>query len=263
MENDLIYVYCIVDKHPQIEKNKLTSGLSVITVGGYYVCIKSVSSEEFSEENLKKKFANIAWIKENEHNHIEMITTIMKNCMVIPFKFGTIFNTINSLEKFVDDYSSLLSENFETIKVKEEWSVKIYCDKKILGEQIFELSEEVRKLEQQILESSPGKAFLLKRKKNELKESEVRRLMRINGQKCYEEYRNISYKIHLNNLLPQELTKREEDMVLNATFFVDKKNVMDFVHIANLQEEEYKSIGFLFDVTGPCPPFSFASIKEL
>jgi hypothetical protein len=43
--------------------------------------------------------------------------------------------------------------------------LELQSGKKVLREQISELGEDVRMLEQQILESPPGKAFLLKRKK--------------------------------------------------------------------------------------------------
>jgi hypothetical protein len=52
-------------------------------------------------------------------------------------------------------------------------------------------------------------------------------------------------------------------MILNATFFVDKQQVSDFMHITNLQRKKYSKLGLFFDVTGPWPPFSFISIKEL
>ena len=262
MNDDLIYVYCILNKQPESEKYQQHSELNFLLMGKFYVAMKSVSPNEFSEENLKKNFACLPWIETNARDHIEVITAIMKGQTVVPFKFGTIFKSKESLKEFIDGYSLSLSENFEAIEGKEEWSVKVYCDKKVLGEQIFELSETVRMLEKQILESSPGKAFLLKRKKAELIEQEVGKLMKINGQKCYEEYKNVSQDIRINNLLPRELTEREDDMILNATFFVDKQNVNEFIHIANTQQEKYQSVGFSFDVTGPWPPFSFIAIKE-
>ena len=262
MDSSLIYVYCILEDQPQFEWYQLNNGMDFMKVGDYYVAIKFVSPDEFTEENLKKNFANLSWIETNAREHIDIITSIMKYKTVIPFKFGTIFNSEESLEKFIEDYSLSLAENFEAIQGKEEWSVKVYCDKKALGKHIPEFSGDVRILEEQILKSSPGKAFLLKRKKAELIEQEVEKLMKINGQKCFDEYRKICQAVRVNNLLPRELTERDDDMILNATLFINKQNIKDFICTANLQQEKYQSLGFLFEVTGPWPPFSFVSIKE-
>lgn len=262
MNSSLIYVYCILEDQPQFECHQLNDGVDFRKVEDYHVAMKFVSPDEFTEENLKKNFANLSWIETNAREHIDIITSIMKYRAVIPFKFGTIFKSEESLEQFIKDYSPSLAENFEAIQGKEEWSVKVYCDKKTLGKQVPEFSGDVSILEEQILKSSPGKAFLLKRKKAELIEQEVEKLMKINGQKCFDEYKKICEAVRVNNLLPRELTERDDDMILNTTLFINKQNIKDFIHTANLQQEKYQSLGFSFEVTGPWPPFSFVSIEE-
>lgn len=261
MDDGLIYVYCILNATPEVEGEKLNSGLKFLLAGDYHVALKRVSPDEFSEENLKRNFGGLSWIEPNAREHIRVIVEIMKSHTVIPFKFGTIFTSEENLKQFIADYAISLAENFEAVQGKEEWSVKIYCDKKALNKQLPELSEEVRLLEEQILKSSPGRAFLLKRKKAELVDQEAGKLMKTNGQKCFDEYKNISQAVRLNNLLPRELTKREDDMILNATFFIEKQNVDEFIQLANFQRENYKCSGFTFDVTGPWPPFSFVAVK--
>ena len=67
---------------------------------------------------------------------------------------------------YVNCISDSLIENFHPMSGMEEWSFKVYCDRKLVTKKIDELSEETALLEKQILASSPGKAFLLSRKKN-------------------------------------------------------------------------------------------------
>ena len=153
-----------------------------------------------------------------------------------------------------------LTENFLIIDGKEEWSVKIYCDRKILTGQIDELSSEAALLEKQIMSSSPGKAFLLKRKKTDFIEIEMDRFCKDKGQDYYIRFRDLSESNNLNNLLPKELTGREDTMILNATFLVNKLRVNEFKDAAdNLQKKDANS-GFFVEINGPWPPFSFISI---
>jgi len=156
-----------------------------------------------------------------------------------------------------------LTENFHNIEGKEEWSVKIYCNRKALSEQIDELSEEAASLEKQIMASSPGKAFLLKRKKTDLIENEMDRLCKIYGQEYYYKFKNLSESTSLNNLLPKEFTAREDSMILNAAFFVNKNNIQDFKRTIGEIKEKDENSGFIVEATGPWPPFSFISIKEI
>jgi len=261
MNSGLIYVYCISNRSIQLDQVPVDN-LKCFVFGEYYVLVKNVSPDEFSEENLKKKFADLSWIEKNARDHIEVISQIMKSCTVIPFKFGTIYKSEEGLGKFISDYSDSLKENLVNIEGKEEWSVKIYFDSKVLNKQIAEHSENIRNIEQQILESLPGKAFLLKKKKTELIKKEVEKIIKNCGQTCYDEFKNISELSRINNLLPKELTERSDDMILNTSFFIKKQRVADFVNAVDLLQGKYNNIGFDIDVSGPWPPFSFISIKE-
>lgn len=262
MGDELIYMYCISDSPLRLDQVSGQESLRCLVFQGFYAIVKYVSPDEFSEENLKKNFADLAWIEIHARDHIRIISEVMKNRTVIPFKFGTIFNSEESLGKFIQDYSGSLTENLKNIKGKEEWSVKIYYNRTLLNQQIGEISEEVRTLEQEILKSMPGKAFLLKRKKVELIEKEVEKVMRSCGQSCYDELAALSELIQINNLLPKELTERMDDMILNVSCFVKQGGVSELLSAIGESQEKYKNAGFDMDAAGPWPPFSFISIKE-
>lgn len=262
MTTDLIYVYCLSNSQPVLPETIELKDLKSLVFGNSHVVVKYVSSEEFSEENFKRNLSDIEWLETNAREHVEVINALMVRNTVIPFKFGTIFHAESSLEKFVTDYSDSLFENFQQIEGKEEWSVKIYCDRKSLSEQIDELSEETAALEKQIMASSPGKAFLLKRKKSELIENEMDRICKSYGQNYYNEFKNLSVSTNLNNLLPKEFTGREDTMILNAAFLVRKSKVNDFINTVDMLGKKDGHSGFFIETNGPWPPFSFIYIKE-
>lgn len=260
--NDLIYVYCISEAPPKIVPQLESSGMECLTIGGFFINIKNVPESEFSEANLKRNLSDIQWLEIQVRDHISVINTIMEYGSVIPFKFGTIYNTKASLEKFISDYSESLTENIQQISGKEEWAVKIYCDRKLLSKKIDELSEQAASLQKQISESSPGKAFLLNKKKIDLIENEMDRLCNKFGQEYYEEIKIHCESTSLNNLLPKEYTGREDTMILNASFLVMASNVNDFKILIDQMIDRAGNSGFFIEISGPWPPFSFISIKE-
>jgi len=262
MEDQLIYVYCISDNHLQLPYFAGAENLKNLLYGKFSAIVKEVSHAEFSEENLRKNFADLPWIELHARDHIRIITEVMKDRAVIPFKFGTIFLSAESLGQFVADYADSLSENLNNTKGKEEWSVKIYVNKAILNGQIGVISQDVRNLENEIAVSMPGKAFLLKRKKVELIETEVQRELQRCGQSCYEDLSILSALTRLNNILPREVTERTDDMILNLSCFVTYEKIDQFLHVIDQLQEKYQSVGFDINAAGPWPPFSFTSIKE-
>jgi len=262
MKNDLIYVYCISNNPPGLTRDMEPNVVKSLKIEKFYVIVKFVSESEFSEENFKKNLSDIQWVELNAREHIMVISMIMESGTVIPFKFGTIYNSEASLKKFITDYSDSLIENFDNHAGKEEWSVKIYCDRKVLCEQIDKFSEEAAALEKQIMASSPGKAFLLKRKKTELIENEMDRLCKKYGQEYYDEFKILSEATFLNNLLPKDIAGREDSMILNASFLISKNKLAEFKNTVDVLKQKDGNSSFFIVSTGPWPPFSFISIKE-
>ncbi len=260
--NELIYVYCLSNTPPDPGPGDGPAGLRYISAGGFFIVVKTVGDDEFSEENLKKNLADLSWLETNVREHIDVINRITEQNIVIPFKFGTIFKTEDGLEKFIDEYGDSLVENLLYVEWKEEWAVKIYCDRKILCTQIDELSAGAADLEKQIMASSPGKAFLLKRKKSDLVGNEMDRLCKIYGQEYYDEFLKLSDAARLSNLLPMEFSGRQDEMILNVAYLVSRERVVDLVSSVRFLKKRYGGLGFDIELTGPWPPFSFISIKE-
>ena len=260
MKNDLIYVYCISNNAPGLTRDMEPNVVKSLKIEKFYVIVKFVSKSEFSEENFKKNLSDIQWVELNAREHIVVIRMIMESGTVIPFKFGTIYNSEASLKKFITDYSGSLIENLDNLAGKEEWSVKIYCDRKVLCEQIDELSEEAASLEKQIMASSPGKAFLLKKKKTELIENEMDRLCKKYGQEYYDEFKILSEATYLNNLLPKDIVGREDSMILNASFLISKNKLAEFKNTVDVLKKKDGNSGFFIESTGPWPPYNFVDI---
>ena len=262
MNNDLIYVYCISDKPLVPGQVTVTTGLKAVPFSNLYIIVKDVPYSEFSEENLKRNLSEIHWLESMAVEHVNVINGIMRHSTVVPFKFGTIFNNEENLLKFFTDYSDSIEENFIHLRGREEWAVKIYCDRRKLSEQIDDLSVDAAKMEEQIMASSPGKAYLLKRKKTEFVNSEMDRLINDYGQSYFDSFKNLSVSSRLNNILPVEVTGRADSMILNAAFLVNKEQVFGLRStISSLIKKDGHS-GFSIEATGPWPPFSFVTVKE-
>jgi hypothetical protein len=256
----MIYVYCVTNTIPESQAGD--SELYFVFHQGLYAVVREVSEEDFSEENLKRHLTEMNWVEPRAREHVQVISWVMQTAPVVPFKFGTIFKTEQNVRKMLEEYSHQLHENLVKFKGKEEWSVKIYCDFDVLNANIAHTSEQIKHLDQEILSSTPGKAFLLKKKRQELVQDEVQRTIRESGQASFEQLQACARETVINKLLPKEVTDKEHDMILNAVYLVLKENVATFLTVVESLKQQYHACGFEFDCTGPWPPYNFTSIKE-
>lgn len=261
MLKELIYLYCVGQKEPNLKDLDLDNIYSIYHQG-LYAAVSKVSEDEFSEANLKKNLANLEWIKERATTHEKIIERVMKDACVIPFKFATIFNTEDNLKTMLDEHAQDFKANLNNLEGKEEWGIKIYCDMERLKGSISKEEAGVLKIDKEINSSTQGKAYLLKKKKEELLKDALTKRINEYGQKSFKTLKGLSVEAKINKLLPKEVTEREDDMVLNSAFLVDKDKVSEFVQMADGLKARYTDKGLNFDCTGPWPPYNFCSLPK-
>lgn len=257
-EKGLIYLYCLTNKIPKLKEAEcLVDNAHFFYYQDLYAVVSSVSADEFSEENLKKNLADLEWIKTKAGIHEKVIETVMKNSCVIPFKFGTIFNTEENLKIMLKKQIREFKDILKYLEDKEEWGVKIYSDLAELEENLIQEDKELLSLSNEIGSASPGKAYILKKKKEDLVKKVVNKKLNEYGQYSFERLKQCAIGSHINKLLPKEVTERKDDMILNSVFLIYKDKVSDFMDILNALKELFENKGLFFDCTGPWPPYNF------
>jgi len=260
----MIYVYCVTGVMPGFKhiSEEMADDVHFIHHKGLYAIVSKVSSDEFGEENIKKNLSDMKWLESKVLRHEKVIEEVMRNCTVIPFKFATIFKTEENVMALLEEHSEEFKKNLEGLKGKDEWGVKVYCNIDILKANLIQEDAGIKRFEQEINLSSTGKAYFLKKKKNELIENILNKKINEYGQDSFEKLNALSIGARINKLLPKEVTERKDEMILNAAFLIDKTTLKDFIDSIDYLKEKYNDKGLDFDCTGPWPPYNFCSIKK-
>jgi len=262
-EKQLIYLYCVTAASPTLkEAVKLASDLYFVYSVDLYAIVSKVAESEFGEESLKANMADLEWVKTKISLHEKVIEAVMTNTCVIPFKFATLFSTEESLKAMLTKYAEEFKAILEKLKNKEEWGVKIYCDTGRLRQSLANNNPELLEIGNKIGSSSVGTAYFLKKKKDELIKDMLNNKISECGQESFELLKELSVEACLNKLLPKEVTEREEDMVLNSAFLVNKLEVDDFINMVDNLRMNCEGQGFSFDCTGPWPPYNFCRLPK-
>jgi hypothetical protein len=141
---------------------------------------------------------------------------------------------------------------------KKQWSVKVFCNRKILMDQIDEISTDAAILEEKIMASSPGKAYLLQRKKAELVRIEMTRICYDFSQSCLDKFRNMSDSCIMNTQIPATLPRIDNALILNISLLVSGEKVNKLKGISDTLQKDFASSGFFIETSGPFPPCNFA-----
>jgi len=258
---NLVYLFCLADKIPKTgpETGYDGKGISYVSNKGLYAVTGIVTGDDFCQENLKRNLNDFKWVEEKVRLHEQVVEKTMSASTVMPFKFGTVFKSEESLKKMLDEYLDEFREILKRLEGKREWGIKVYCDRKAFA-RLVEKDAPFDRMEKETELLSPGRAFFHKKKQDQLMAEFVDAKTCEASREIFEILKGHSTGTRINNLLPPDATSRKEDMVFNAAFLVDNGRAGAFIDEVELLRDKY--FGFEIECTGPWPPYNFCVIKE-
>jgi hypothetical protein len=222
---------------------------------GLYAIVSDVSLEEYGEDAMKDKAEDIEWLKEKAVIFMEVILKINSLCSIIPMKFLTIFTSDERVKGVITENYEKFLHNFDKIDNREELSLKIYCDDKQYKDKV--MAEEIKKFEQSIIGKPKGAAFFLKKKfDGELDDKIQNRICGVANQVA-EKINSLAVEVKTNKLLAKEITGISTQMILNCAYLVDNEKELQISERIEELKGDYESSGFIIELSGPWPPFSF------
>ena len=262
-KNKIIYLYCVAEKEPDLsEAKKLSKDIYSIQICSFFAVLGLVAEKDFGDSFLHDNIQNLEWLTKFATKHEKIIEAVMlKGANVIPFKFATLFYNQNNLESSLTQQKMSLTENFRKLIDKEEWGLKVFCNTDCLLKEITKTNKKLEQFDNEINNSKPGKAYILNKKRQELLKEILNQ--EINNKKIYyfNKLKDLSVENKVNKNQPKELSGKKEEMILNAVFLVPKSKITEFID--QILNYKAKNGSFIFEYSGPWPPYNFVSFTEV
>lgn len=262
-DHELIYLYCVTGEAPDL-RNLAARVANLYWIAHRDLCavVSNVPELEFNEQALHQNVNDMEWLKLKVLLHEGVIESVMQHQTVVPFKFATIFRNQNSLTTCLEQNYNPLQTTLLNLKGREEWGVKVYCDRRKLQFALVDEDEPVISLDREIAAATPGKAFFLKKQREDLMRTEAERKLTDYSQDCFERLSEGSLKARLNTCSPGEVTPQKEEMILNAAFLIEALKHSVLMGAIYKLRADYEDKGLRFDCTGPWPPYNFCQFSK-
>jgi hypothetical protein len=189
--------------------------------------------------------------------HEDVVDILMKSTTVVPFQFGTILKDEQAALKMLQEYEEKFKNLLAKFVGKAEWGMKVYADQQEFIKYIVQAEPELKNLAEKREGLSRGAAYLLGRKmEEELKENALTRLAEV-SETIFRKLGKAAYEGKLNETMPQKLTGKKKEMILNTVYLVEREKVATFCKQGKRLMEHYRVMGLDLEVSGPWPPYSF------
>lgn len=262
-DHELIYLYCVTEAAPDLrDLVARVDNLYWIAHRDLCAVVSNVCGLEFNEEALHQNVNDMEWLESKVLRHETVVESVMKRQAVVPFKFATIFRCQDNLTTRLEQNYLPLKTMLLNLRGREEWGIKVYCDRDKLQAALVADDVSIIGLEQEIAAAAPGKAFFLKKQREDLVRAEADRKLIEYSQDCFERLSESGLKARLNACLPGRVTPRKEEMVLNAALMIEALKHSVLKGTVYKLMADYADKGLRFDCTGPWPPYNFCRFSE-
>lgn len=261
------YVYGLVGQHPGqldivgIDKNHKVYPLEWKDL---YVLVSKVDIEQFQKQ-IQDVISELTQTTDPSQHatmevleaHERVIDSVMRENTVVPLKFGTVLKDENAAVQMLQDHEEHFRELLSKFKGKVEWGLKAYADRQALVKHIEGTKYTQADKEKKVEKPSRGTAYLLgKKKQEELKRDILTCLARI-AQEIFHAFEKDACEAKINSTSSQKGTGKEEEIILNAVYLVERERIAHFQQQREALTEKYGFVKVHLEFSGPWPPYNF------
>lgn len=260
-----LYAYGLVGQHPeQLNILGIDKKHNVYPVEGRELCVMvSKIDIDVFQDQVKQMFAELTTSADQSGTaallqaHEDVVDTLMESTDIVPFKFGTILKDEQAAAKMLQDDEEKFKKLLAKCTGRAEWGLKVYADQQAFIQHTVQVEPTFKEMEEQRATLSKGAAYLLGKKMEvALKDDVTARLAKV-SEVIFQELGKDAYEAKLNKTLPQKLTGKKKEMILNTAYLVAREKAARFCNQGKRLREQYVAMGLDLEVSGPWPPYSF------
>lgn len=269
--NFLIYVYCILDQgDPAVA---LLEGGAIpgvapgcplfpVQANDLVAAVSRVPSLQFDEQPLNEITASLSAVAPYALKHHEAIARLMTAASaLVPMTMGAIYRSEARVEDLLRERGGEFAGLLTSVRGREEWGIKVYRQAGLLLDTAAASSEQAQAMEAAAAAATPGKAYLIRRQRERVLESEAERIAVEGVRSILEALRAASDDAREENLPAVE--REGPKLTAKASFLVARDRAEQFRSVVDQLSTRFARKGLSVDIDGPWAPYSFVALKSM
>lgn len=264
MSATVLYVYAITSSADpdQLANESVSidggSSFEACSVDGLTAVYTQVPAGDFSQEVIDSHAADMEWLGAIGWRHQTVVDRIAAQSAVVPLRAFTMFHSRTSLESFLRERSSSVRKLLARLAGKEEWSVRIDFIAERWSEALVERDEVLRNLGREVAAASGGKKYLLERKLADAKKDAARDA---EEQVVGEIEAALASGLDVPTIVGSR--QKQGGSSPQIDLLVPKASEETLLQLVETIAHKYSPEGISLALSGPWPPYSFASEEPI
>jgi hypothetical protein len=251
---NVLYVYAVTrgDALPEVDGVDASRHFGLATVDGVSAVYTAVAAEEFSQDVIDRRAADLEWLGSIGYHHQDVVSDLMKRTAIVPLRAFTLFSSEEALRAYLGEHHAMLAGSLERLDGKQEWTLRVEFDPARWSDSLAARVPSLRELNEQIASAAPGKAFLLRKKLDD----ERKRASHEAEQAVVAEIEQmVLEKLRCDTL--SETRERRDGAFPQINVLIDRDEEARLQELHAELIARYDAEGVTLGLTGPWPPYTF------
>ncbi len=252
----MIYVYAITRDPvtPECEAVDESRRFGAASAGGLSAVYTPVKDEEFSQETIDRRAADLEWLGAIGYRHQAVVSELMKRTAIVPLRAFTLFSSEEALRDYLAENAAMLGTVLDRLDGKQEWTLRVELDPQRWSEALTGRVASLRDLQQQIATAAAGKAFLLRKK---LDEERKRASHEAEHSLVGEIEQAVVERLRCETIA--ESRERRDGAFPQINVLINRDEEASLQELRAELASRYEPEGVTLALTGPWPPYTFAN----
>ncbi len=254
----MLYVYSVTRDavSPEADGVDGTRGFGTVTIDGISAVFTPVSAEAFSQEAIDARAGDLEWLGAIGYRHQDVVSDLMKRTAIVPLRAFTLFSSEEALRAYLHEHRAMLASALERLDGKQEWTLRVELEPSKWSEALASRVASLRDLQNEIAGAAPGKAFLLRKKLDD----ERKRASHAAEQEVVAEIeRLVLEKLGCETIA--ETREHRDGAFPQINVLLNRDEEARLQELRGEMTARYESEGVTLGLTGPWPPYTFATME--
>ena len=256
-----LWVYAIGRAgHPLPERVEAVDGsgkVQPIDEGSLMAFATPVDLREYSQQDVDSHSGDLEWLGAIGYRHQAVMQALMTGGTVIPLRAFTLFGSPQMVQAQLRSGREQFTKVLERLDGKQEWTLRVEFEPQRWNEALNSRVDSLRAMAGEIASAAPGKAFLLKKKlDDERKKASRDAELQVVG----EIEQQILEKLACETIAESRQSRDGAFPQINVLINRDEEAVLQELH--RDLSDRYAGEGITLAVSGPWPPYTFASVSN-
>ena len=227
-----------------------------VRAAGLAAALTTVRLAEFGEAALRRHLDDRSWLERAAQAHHLVIETLAAHGPAVPMRLATVYTGDAGVAALLTARGADFSAALDRVDGRSEWAVKVYP---VARREPAEAGAAARAAGRPT--AGAGAAYLSRRRQQLSAAEQSRQAAVASAEHIHATLARLAVAAQLRSPQAPQLSGRPDQMIMNGAYLVDGRRAEAFAAAA--ADLAAGSAGVRVELTGPWPPYSFATVPEV